>query len=149
MPEFLVTTVDKFTFKVATDRLYNREGTWVKEEDGRLRIGISDFIQQRSGDIAFADLQPEGTELFPGDLLGNIETIKVDMELASPLSGSIAEINPQMDEAPEVINQDPYEAGWMLVIEPSNWDAERGGLLDPQAYFELMKAEAEQEAKNL
>jgi glycine cleavage system H protein len=149
MPEYLETTVDKFIFKVATDRLYNSDGTWVKEEDGRARIGISDFIQQRSGDIAFADVQPLGTDLIPGDLIVNIETIKVDMELASPISGTIVEINPHMDEAPEVINQDPYGEGWILMVEPSNWEAERAQLLDPQTYFEQMKVEAEQEAKKL
>lgn len=149
MPEFIQTTVDKFTFKVATDRLYNTEGIWVKEEDSKLRVGVSDFIQQRSGDIAFADVQPVGTELEPGDLLANIETIKVDMELASPISGSIVEVNPAMDDAPEAINQDPYGAGWILIIAPNNWEAERDELLDAERYFEQMKAEAEEEAKKL
>jgi len=149
MPEYLETTVDKFTFQVATDRLYNAEGLWFKEEGERVRLGLSDFLQQHSGDIAFADLQPVGTELIPGDLLGNIETIKVDMELASPISGKISEINPAMEDAPEIINQDPYGAGWIFTIEPSQWEAERSGLLDPQAYFIQMKAEAKQEATNL
>jgi len=149
MPEYLATTVDKFTFKVATDRLYNSDGTWVKEEGGRVRIGISDFIQQRSGDIAFADVQPLGTELTPADLIVNIETIKVDMDVSSPLSGTILEINPHMDEAPEVINQDPYGEGWILMVEPSNWEAEKAQLLDAQTYFEQMKVEAEEEAKKL
>jgi glycine cleavage system H protein len=149
MPDYLETTVDKFIFKVATDRLYNSDGTWVKEEDGRVRIGISDFIQQRSGDIAFADVQPLGTKLIPADLIVNIETIKVDMDLASPLSGTILEINPDMDEAPEVINQDPYGEGWILIVEPSNWEAEKAQLLDAQTYFEQMKVEAEEEAKKL
>jgi glycine cleavage system H protein len=149
MPEYLETTVDKFIFKVATDRLYNSDGTWVKEEDGRARIGISDFVQQRSGDIAFADVQPLGTDLIPGDLIVNIETIKVDMDLASPISGAIVEINPHMDEAPEVINQDPYGEGWILIVEPNHWEAERAQLLDPQTYFEQMKVEAEEEAKKL
>lgn len=149
MPEYLATTVDKFTFKVATDRLYNSDGTWVKEEGGRVRIGISDFIQQRSGDIAFADVQPLGTELTPADLIVNIETIKVDMDVSSPLSGTILEINPHMDEAPEVINQDPYGEGWILMVEPGNWEAEKAQLLDAQTYFEQMKVEAEEEAKKL
>jgi glycine cleavage system H protein len=149
MPEYLETTVDKFIFKVATDRLYNSDGTWVKEEGGRVRIGISDFIQQRSGDIAFADVQPLGTELTPADLIVNIETIKVDMDVSSPISGTILEINPHMDEAPEVINQDPYGEGWILMVEPSNWEAEKAQLLDAQTYFEQMKVEAEEEAKKL
>mgnify|MGYP000211826602 CR=1 FL=1 len=61
MPEFLEVTVDKFTFKVATDRVYSREGVWALAEGNRVRIGLSDFLQQRSGDIAFAEIKPAGT----------------------------------------------------------------------------------------
>ena len=66
MPDFLETTVDKFTFKVAVDRFYNEEGVWAKEENGRVRIGLSDFLQQRSGDVAFAEIKPVGTALAAG-----------------------------------------------------------------------------------
>ena len=65
MSDFLEVTVDKFTFKVATDRSYNSEGVWAKEENGRVRIGLSDFIQQRSGDVAFSEVKPAGTILLP------------------------------------------------------------------------------------
>ena len=67
MPEFLEVTVDKFTFKVATDRFYTREGVWALVEGNRVRIGLSDFLQQRSGDIAFAEVKPVGTAVAVGD----------------------------------------------------------------------------------
>ena len=66
MTEFLETTVDKFIFRVATDRFYSSEGVWAKEENGRVRIGLSDFVQQRSGDVAFAEIKPVGTSLALG-----------------------------------------------------------------------------------
>ena len=113
MPDFLETTVDKFTFKVATDRLYTSEGVWAKEEDGRIRIGLSDFLQQRSGDVAFAEVKPAGTALAAGDEVAVIETIKVNISLASPVKSKVIEINPAMESAPEAINQDPYGAGWL------------------------------------
>jgi glycine cleavage system H protein len=147
MPEFLETTVDKFIFKVATDRYYNEEGVWAKAEDDRVRIGLSDFLQQRSGDVAFAEVKPEGTLLAFGDELANIETIKVDIALPSPVSGKVVEVNPAMEDAPEAINQDPYGEGWLAVIEASNWEADRAKLLDPEAYFAHMKVEAEEEIK--
>ena len=75
MTEFLETTVDKFIFKVATDRFYNKEGVWAKAEGDLVRIGLSDFVQQRSGDVAFAEVKPEGTELSFGDEVADIETI--------------------------------------------------------------------------
>jgi glycine cleavage system H protein len=147
MSEFLETTVDKFTFKVATDRFYTSEGVWAKEEVGRVRIGLSDFVQQRSGDVAFADVKPVGTTLAAGDEVASIETIKVNIAYTAPINGKIVDVNPAMNDAPEVINQDPYENGWMAVMEVTNWDEEKTKLLDPQAYFEIMKGQAQEEIK--
>jgi glycine cleavage system H protein len=147
MTDFLTTTLDKFTFKVATDRFYSTEGIWVKEENGRAHIGLSDFVQQRSGDVAFADVRPAGTTLTAGEDVANIETIKVNITFTSPVKGKIMEVNPAMNDAPETINQDPYGAGWLAVMEVTDWDAERARLLDPPAYFEIMKGQAEEETK--
>jgi glycine cleavage system H protein len=147
MPKFLELTIDKFTFHVATDRYYNAEGVWAKAEGNQVRIGISDFQQQRSGDVAFAEVKAPGTQLSFGDEIANIETIKVDIALPSPLSGKVVEVNPAMEEAPEAINQDPYGAGWLALIEASNWEADRSKLLDPEAYFAHVKREAEEEKK--
>jgi glycine cleavage system H protein len=147
MPEFLEVTVDKFTFKVATDRFYTREGVWVLREGARVRVGLSDFLQQRSGDIAFAEIKPIGTALAAGDEIASIETIKVNVALSSPVSGKVIELNPEMDTAPEAINQDSYGAGWLVVIEAADWDADRSRLLDAAAYFEVVRREAEEEMK--
>jgi len=149
MPEFLETTVDKFIFRVATDRYYHSEGVWAQAEGNRVRIGLSDFLQQRSGDVAFAEVQPEGTVLAFDDEVAVIETIKADVSLASPVTGRVVEVNPAMEIAPEVINQHPYGEGWLAVIEASDWESDRARLLDSQAYFVEMKREAEEEAKRL
>jgi len=149
MPEFMETTVDKFTFKVATDRYYSEQGIWALRTGKVIRIGLSDYLQQRSGDIAFADVQPAGTQLEAGGDVAEIETIKVDTTVASPVSGSIVTVNPKMELEPEVINQDPYGEGWLCEIEPMNWEADLEKLLEPKAYFIVMKKEAEEEAKNL
>src|SRR5574341_1835335 len=152
-PEFLETSVDKFTFKVAAGRYYSTEGVWASplpEEEGRalkVRIGVSDFLQQRSGDVAFAEVKAEGTVLAAGDEVAVIETIKVNISLISPVSGKVVEVNPAMTTAPEAINNDPYGEGWLAVIEPGNWEAYRVHLLDAQAYFALMKRQAEEESK--
>jgi len=149
MTEFLETSVDKFIFRVATDRFYNSEGVWAKEEDGLVRIGLSDFVQQRSGDVAFAEIKPVGASLVFGDEIAVIETIKVNIAFTSPATGKIVEVNPAMVEAPEAINQDPFGEGWLAVIEPADWAADRVHLQDPQAYFTRMKTEADEEAKKL
>ena len=147
MSNFLETIVDKFTFKVATDCFYTREGVWAREENGRVRIGLSDFVQQRSGDVAFAEVKPVGTVIAAGEEVAEIETIKVNITYTSPVNGKIAEVNPAMNDAPEAINQDPYGAGWLAVMDVVDWAADRAKLLDPHAYFKIMKDQAEEEAK--
>ncbi len=144
MTDFLQITVDKFTFKVATDRYYNEEGVWVLAQGNRVRIGLSDFLQQRSGDVAFAEITPQGTVLAVGDEIAVIETVKVNISLSSPVSGSIVEINPLMETAPEIINQDPYSEGWVAIIEATQWESDSSRLLDPQAYYSRMQIQAEE-----
>jgi len=147
MTDFLETTVDKFIFKVATDRLYNSEGVWAQAEGHLVRIGLSDFLQQRNGDVAFAEVKPAGTHVLQGDEVAVIETIKVNIALSSPVSGIVLEVNPDMAMAPEAINQDPFGKGWLALIEASSWDADQARLLEPAAYFAKMKLEADAEVK--
>ena len=145
MTEYLETTVDKFIFRVAKDCYYNGEGVWTRFEGDRVKIGLSDFVQQRSGDVAFAEVKPKGTRVNYDDEIAVIETIKVNISFSSPVAGTVAEVNPAMDEAPEVINEDPYGEGWLVVIEPDDWESDRQRLFDPQQYFSRMKVEAEEE----
>jgi len=150
MTDVLEFTLDKFKFEVPTDRYYSEEGLWVLPEgDDRVRIGLSDFVQQRSGDVAFAQITAEGATVGLDDEVAVIETIKVDVYFNAPVAGEIVAVNPEMDVAPEAINQDPYGEGWLAVIEAEDWEADRGRLLDPQAYFEGMKEEAQEDARTL
>jgi glycine cleavage system H protein len=146
MPEFLVATIDKFTFRVATDRRYTADGVWVQPLEGnRLRLGVTDYLQQHSGDVAFVSARPRGTRLMVEEEFAALETIKVNLSLPSPVAGTVAEINDALDAAPERINQDPYGEGWVMVIEPANWNTERGQLLDPDGYFAIMQAQVAEE----
>ena len=149
MPDYLETTVDKFIFRVATDRLYSPEGAWALADGDRVRIGITDFLQQLNGDVAFAEVKAEGTAVAAGDEVATIETIKANVEVPSPVGGTVVEANPALAMSPEAINQDPYGEGWLAVLEASDWPKDRDTLLDPGAYFELMKGQAEEEAQKL
>jgi len=146
MAEFLEMTLDKFTFRVALDRYYSAQGVWAKREGEHVRIGLSDFLQQRSGDVAFAEVKPVGTRLAFGEEAAVIETIKVNISLDTPVSGNIVEANPNMEAASEMINQDPYGEGWLALIETPDWEADRIRLMDAQAYFELMQKQAREES---
>ncbi len=147
MSQFLEATVDKFLFRVATDRWYSPEGVWALPDGGRIRVGVSDFLQQRSGDVAFVEAKPVGTSLARGEELALIETIKANVEVASPVTGVVAAVNPSLELSPEVINQDPFGDGWLAVIDAPEWAPNRATLLDPEAYFALMCAQAEEEAR--
>ena len=151
MPEYLEVTADKFTFRVATDRLYSQEGVWIlpQPDSTRVRVGLADYLQQHNGDVAFAKVKPVGTKLAAGDQFAEIETIKAMVDLHAPVSGTIVEVNAPLHTGPEAINQAPYEAGWLAVIEPSAWEAERSKLLGPAAYFAVMQAEVREDLKGL
>jgi glycine cleavage system H protein len=147
MTEYLEIKVDKFSFKVAVDRLYTTEGIWSLVTGNVMRIGISDYLQQRSGDIAFVEVKPAGTILASGNEFSSIETIKVDITLSSPVSGKVVLVNPALVNTPEIINQDPFGDGWLCEIELSNWETDHLHLLAAAAYFEKMKQEVEEEAR--
>jgi glycine cleavage system H protein len=138
-------TVDKFTFRIPETLLYSDAGIWVAVEGSRARLGLSDFAQQVNGDIAFANVEPAGTEIEAGEEFGAIETVKVNVGLPSPVSGRVIEVNPLLQDAPEAINQDPYGSGWMIVMELREWEIEKASLLDAPRYLDLVKAQAEAE----
>ena len=145
MAEFLETTVDKFIFKVATDRLYGSEGVWLLDEGDRVRIGVTDYQQQLNGDVAFVHLKPVGTSLAVGDEFVEVETIKATVSLRFPIAATILEVNTDLDLTPEAVNQDPYGKGWLAVVKPANWQAERGKLLGPDAYLSAIRSQAQEE----
>ena len=118
----------------------------MKLEGNRARLGLSDFAQQRSGDVAFANIKAVGTHLEWGDEFADIETVKVNVSFPSPVRGTIAETNPALEEA-ELINQDPYGKGWLAVVELADWEGDHPHLLDAEAYLALVKDQAEAEMK--
>ncbi len=148
MSEYLEYTLDKFTFKVATDRLYSPEGLWIKADGNQITVGVSDFFQQHNGDVAFAEVKEAGTAVAANDDFANIETIEVNIELPCPAGGTIMAVNERLEMEAEIINQDPYGAGWLAIIEADDWPADKANLMTPEVYFEHMKAQAQEEGEN-
>ena len=108
--ELLQVTVGKFIFRVKPGCMYTEAGVWAALDDAtdRVRVGLTDFRQQSSGDVVFVRSACGGTRLAAGEDLANIETIKVDMAVPSPAAGEVTTVNEALDDAPELINQDPY-----------------------------------------
>lgn len=147
--ESLEVTVDKFVFRVMTGCWYSEAGVWVRAEDGLGRAGVSDYLQQSSGDVAFVTVAPAGTELLRDDYLGEIETVKAAVDLLSPVSGTVRQVNEQLVTQPELVNQDPYGQGWLALIELADWEADRTALLSAEQYLAVMRSQAEEAARKL
>ncbi len=110
-----------------------------------MRLGLSDYTQQRMGDAAFVHLKAPGTRVAVGNVFAEIETIKADSDLFSPVNGVISDINNSLASIPEMINQDPYDKGWLAEIDADDWQADQARLLKPQEYLLLMREQAERE----
>ncbi len=151
MPEHLEATIDKFTFKVARDRFYTQDGVWllpsISPAGVAVRLGLTDYLQQHSGDAAFVNVKQTGAALKAGDEFAEIETVKVNVGLPSPIAGSIIETNKGLELNPEFVNQDPYGKGWLVVIQAADWEGASAVLLDANAYFQYMRAEIDRELK--
>ena len=142
--EYLEAMVDKFAFRVATGCRYSAADVWARRQGDHVRVGLSDYLQQRSGDVASVTLKRAGTAVKGGDELGSLETIKVDLVVPAPLGGTIVSVNESLVEHPELVNGDPYDAGWLVDVAPADW-AEFDALLDAQTYLPQMAGRAEQE----
>src|SRR5690625_4077867 len=117
------------------DLRYNKEHEWVRRENGRARIGISHYAQDELGDVVFVDLPQEGSNLQAGEAFAAVEAVKAVSDIFAPVSGRVVEVNEELLDKPELINEDPYGAGWIAVIEMDN-PAELDDLLDAQQYKE-------------
>jgi glycine cleavage system H protein len=126
---------------IPDDLYYTENHEWGKVEDGSLRVGITDYAQEELGDIVFVDLLPVGTTVSKGDSIGTVESVKAVSEVYSPVDGEITEVNPSLEDAPELVNQDPYEGAWMVVLKMDDPSQARS-LMDSQSYEEYVKAEA-------
>ncbi len=144
MPEYFQATVDKFVFRVARDYRYNDAEVWAKLEGDRVRVGLTDFLQQKSGDVAFVNLKEVGTVLNANDELAALETIKVDLVIPTPIAGKIVAVNDALTAHPELVNGDCYGEGWLAEIEPND-PADYDALLDAETYLPQMKTRAELE----
>ncbi|MGM9988680.1 MAG: glycine cleavage system protein GcvH [Bacillaceae bacterium] len=117
---------------------YSEEHEWVKVVDGKCYIGITDFAQAELGDIVFVELPEVGAELTMDEPFGSVESVKTVSELYAPISGKVVAINTELEDAPELVNESPYEQAWMIVVEPSD-ESEFEKLLTAEQYAELVK----------
>ena len=113
---------------------YTEEHEWLKvQKDGQARVGITDYAQDSLSDVVFVELPEVGEQFTRGDVMAVAESVKAASDIYAPISGKIVSINENLEESPELVNESPYEFGWMVLIKP---DGEVKGLLDAASYRE-------------
>jgi glycine cleavage system H protein len=105
-----------------TELYYSKDHIWVKVEDNRIRLGITDYAQTTLGEIVFLDLPEEGNSLTINNSFGDVESIKTTSELIAPFNGQILKVNTELEDSPEYVNESPYDQGWILEVQMDNAD---------------------------
>ena len=116
---------------------YSKDHEWARLEDGRVRMGITDYAQDALGDVVFVQLPAVGTEVATGASFSEVESTKSVSDIYAPVGGTVVEVNDELADAPERLNEDPYGDGWLCVLEPTD-PAELDGLLDADGYRKLV-----------
>jgi len=117
---------------------YAEDHEWVRQEEGEVVIGISDYAQDQLGDIVFVELPTAGDRFAKGDEFGTVESVKAVSELYIPISGEVVSSNASLEEAPEKVNNEPYGGGWMIRVKPDDL-SEMDALMDKDAYIGFLK----------
>ena len=117
-------------YELPDELFYHSEHAWAKlEDDGRVRVGMNDFFQQAAGDIVYVDLPFEDDEVSQGETCGKVQSSKWVGKLVSPVSGEIVEVNEELENDSTLINSDPYGGGWIMIVQPEDFDGEKGDLI--------------------
>ena len=119
------------------DLYYTKDHEWALKEGDTIKVGISDYAQDQLGDIVFVELPEIGTQFERGDEFGTLESVKAVSEIYMPISGEIVDVNSELEDAPELLNEDPYDA-WIVEVRPEDED-QYDELLSSNDYLEILK----------
>jgi glycine cleavage system H protein len=109
---------------------YTKDFEWAKVEDDKVRVGITDYAQKQLREIVYAELPSTGTAIRQNEPFGTVESVKAVSDLVAPISGTIVQVNTEVQSKPELLNEDPYGKGWLLTIKPSSLQAELTNIMD-------------------
>jgi len=124
--------------EIPEDLKYTQDHEWLRlEDDGSITVGITDHAQEALGELVFVELPDEGQTFTKGDAAAVVESVKAASDVYSPLTGSVTDTNPDLADEPELVNNNPYEGGWLFRIAADNED-ELEGLMDTVAYEEFL-----------
>ncbi len=124
--------------KIPSDLRYTKEHEWARLENGTVRVGITDFAQEQLHEIVMVELPSVDTKVKADEKFGTVDSVKATSDLFAPITGEIVAANEALEEAPELVNNDPYGEGWMIVIKPEDPKALES-LLTPKDYEKIAK----------
>ena len=129
---------------VPAELKYTRDHEWLRVEDDKCRIGITDYAQNSLHEVVYVDLPQVGRMLGQKETLGTVESVKAVSEIYSPVSGEVIEVNVKLIDAPELVNKQPYGEGWLILMRPSKLQEETKSLLSATDYEGLLKSLSEE-----
>ncbi len=117
-------------YEVPEGLYYTKDWEWIKVEGDKVRVGITDYAQKQLREVVYAELPDSGTTLKQGEPYGTVESVKAVSDLIAPVSGTVEDVNEEVQSSPEILNEDPFKKGWLLVIKPSNLEAELAKIMN-------------------
>jgi glycine cleavage system H protein len=117
-------------YEVPEGLYYSKDFAWIKIEGDKVRMGITDYAQKQLREIVYAELPEPGTDVQQNEPYGTLESVKAVSDLVAAISGTIEEVNAEVQSKPEILNEDPYVKGWLLLVKPANLQAELANLMD-------------------
>jgi len=130
-------------YEVPEGLYYSKDFAWIKVEGDKVRMGVTDYAQKTLREIVYAELPAAGSEVKQGEPYGTVESVKAVSDLIAGASGTVEEVNEEVKSKPETLNEEPFGKGWLLVVKPSNLQAELGNLMDFNAAVEWHKAQSQ------
>ncbi len=126
-------------YEVPENLCYHKEYLWASVEDGKVKIGMIDFAQKQLHDIIYVELPSVGDTITQNEPFGTLESVKAVSDFVAPVSGTVEAVNEELESKPELLNEDPYGEGWVLIVAPSNLDADLKAILNFDAAVEWHK----------
>jgi glycine cleavage system H protein len=129
-------------YEVPEGLYYSKDFEWIKIEGDKVRMGITDYAQKQLREIVYAELPEARTEVKQNEPYGTVESVKAVSDLVAAVSGTVEEVNEEIQSQPEILNEDPYEKGWLLIVKPSNLQADLANLMGFDKAVEWHKNQA-------
>jgi len=129
-------------YEVPEGLYYSKDFEWIKIEGDKVRMGITDYAQKQLREIVYAELPEAGTEVKQNEPYGTVESVKAVSDLVAAISGTVEEVNAEAQSKPEILNEDPYVKGWLILVKPANLQAELANLMDFDKAVEWHKNQA-------